>query len=92
MKDIESQLEEKDVKITLKPDAKSYLADKGYSPEMGARPLARLMEDELKKPLTNELLFGELSDGGVVVVSVDKNDDEEQSLKFQCEPITSSAT
>ncbi len=92
MKDIESQLGERDVQITLNPDAKSYLADKGYSPEMGARPLARLMEDELKKPLTNELLFGGLSDGGDVIVSVTKGEDGEESLHFQCTQDTSSET
>jgi ATP-dependent Clp protease ATP-binding subunit ClpA len=83
MKEVHVQLAERDVEIHLLPEAKSYLAKKGYDPDMGARPLARIIEDELKKPLTNELLFGQLEEGGVVNVSTFKGDDDVEELVFK---------
>ena len=86
MKEIETQLAERDVVIKLEEDARAYLAEKGYDPDMGARPLARLMEDELKKPLTNELLFGNLEDGGLVRVGTSTLKEGGKELTFICEP------
>jgi ATP-dependent Clp protease ATP-binding subunit ClpA len=83
MKEVHVQLAERDVEIHLLPEAKSYLAKKGYDPDMGARPLARIIEDELKKPLTNELLFGQLEEGGTVNVSTFKGDDDIEELVFK---------
>ena len=65
-------LDEKGVSLELTKDAKPWLAEKGYDKSMGARPMARLIQEQLKKPLANELLFGELVDGGVAKVAVKK--------------------
>ena len=54
-------------------DARDWLADKGYDKAMGARPMARAVQENLKKPLANELLFGSLVDGGSVSVALDKD-------------------
>ncbi len=62
--ELDLQLLEKKVQIKLDPAARTYLAEKGFSPVYGARPLARLIEDEVKRVLANELLFGELKNGG----------------------------
>jgi ATP-dependent Clp protease ATP-binding subunit ClpA len=62
------QLAERKVSIELTPDARGYLAEKGYDPMNGARPLARVIQDEVKRPLTDELLFGKLAGGGKVRV------------------------
>jgi len=56
------------VTIELTEAATEYLGKKGYDPDNGARPLARVIEDEVKRPLGDELLFGALEDGGHVVV------------------------
>ena len=65
---LEAQLSDRNVVIELSSKARDYLARKGYDKKMGARPLARLMQNELKKPLAEELLFGKLVDGGLVKV------------------------
>jgi ATP-dependent Clp protease ATP-binding subunit ClpA len=62
------QLSERDVTISLTSAARAYLAEKGYDKDQGARPLARLIQDEIKKPLGDELLFGDLENGGHVIV------------------------
>jgi ATP-dependent Clp protease ATP-binding subunit ClpA len=62
------QLLERKVTISVTPAARSYLARKGYDPMNGARPLGRVIQDEVKRPLTDELLFGRLSEGGQVEV------------------------
>lgn len=61
-------LDDKNVRISISDTARQYLIDKGYDPIMGARPMARLIDDEIKKPLASELLFGELSVGGEVFI------------------------
>jgi ATP-dependent Clp protease ATP-binding subunit ClpA len=68
VKELSEQLSERDVTISLTGSARTYLADKGYDKDQGARPLARLIQDEIKKPLGDELLFGELENGGHVIV------------------------
>jgi ATP-dependent Clp protease ATP-binding subunit ClpA len=65
------QLKEKKVVIELSPAAKSYLAEKGYDRLYGARPMARLIQNEIKKPLADALLFGALQSGGLVLVDVE---------------------
>ena len=62
------QLAERNVTIELTDAATDYLAEKGYDPDNGARPLARVMQEEVKRPLGDELLFGALENGGHVVV------------------------
>jgi ATP-dependent Clp protease ATP-binding subunit ClpA len=64
---------DRNVTFELSSDAADWLADKGYDDKMGARPLARVIQEYLKKPLAEELLFGKLSKGGLVKVHL-KND------------------
>jgi ATP-dependent Clp protease ATP-binding subunit ClpA len=64
---------DKQVTITLGADAREWLADKGFDPKMGARPLARLIQNSIKKPLSREMLFGELVNGGTVKVTAGKD-------------------
>ena len=62
--ELESQLEAKKVSMSVTDAARRYLADKGYDPLMGARPMARVIQDEIKRVLADELLFGKLASGG----------------------------
>jgi ATP-dependent Clp protease ATP-binding subunit ClpA len=78
------QLEEREVTIELSAGAKAYLAEKGYDKQNGARPLGRLIQDEIKKPLGDELLFGALEDGGHVLVEAGPS--PEKPLKFSYKP------
>ena len=66
--ELQAQLDVKGVSLEVSSEARAYLAEKGYDKSMGARPMARLIKDELKKELANELLFGELSKGGNVKI------------------------
>ncbi|MCB9930449.1 MAG: ATP-dependent Clp protease ATP-binding subunit ClpA [Alphaproteobacteria bacterium] len=68
--ELEAQLADRNVTIELSEAARTWLAQKGYSHEYGARPLARVIQEHVKKPLAEELLFGKLSKGGVVRVDV----------------------
>ena len=63
---LEAQLAERQVNIELSTEAADWLAEKGYDQQMGARPLARVIQEEIKKPLAEELLFGKLAGGGTV--------------------------
>jgi len=76
--ELEGQLKERKIVIELAPTARERLAEKGYDPDMGARPLGRIIQQELKNPLTDEVLFGKLKGGGKVVVEVD----DEGGFKF----------
>ncbi|MGD8910494.1 MAG: ATP-dependent Clp protease ATP-binding subunit ClpA [Chromatiales bacterium] len=68
--ELEGQLQEKHVSLIVEPEARVWLAEHGYDPSMGARPMARLIQEEIKKPLAEELLFGRLVGGGTVRVDV----------------------
>ena len=68
--ELETQLDEKKVSMHVDDDARTWIAEKGYDVKMGARPMARVIQEHLKKPLANELLFGGLARGGKVTVSV----------------------
>jgi ATP-dependent Clp protease ATP-binding subunit ClpA len=70
MKELSGQLAEKHVTIEVTEPARTYLAEKGYDPDFGARPLARIIQEEVKTPLGEELLFGALEKGGSVVVGI----------------------
>ena len=70
---LEAQLMDRHVAIEMTNEAASWLADKGYDDKMGARPLSRVIQEHIKKPLAEELLFGKLSKGGLVIVSVKNN-------------------
>jgi ATP-dependent Clp protease ATP-binding subunit ClpA len=79
--ELDAQLNEKKVFIQLTPAARRYLAEKGYDPTFGARPMARLIQVEIKRVLADEILFGQLRDGGRV--EIDAADD---ALVFRYEP------
>lgn len=68
--ELEAQLDEKKVSLIIEPVAKQWLAEHGYDKTMGARPMARLIQEKIKKPLAEELLFGKLTEGGHVRVSI----------------------
>ncbi len=78
---LEAQLAERQVAISLLPEARAWLAAKGYDAVYGARPLARVVQTEVRNPLTDELLFGQLEGGGTVRIGL--GDD---ALTFDCEP------
>jgi ATP-dependent Clp protease ATP-binding subunit ClpA len=69
---LEEQLHEKKVEITFSPALKDYLAAKGFDPLMGARPMARLIQDTIRSALADELLFGRLAGGGKVTIDMDE--------------------
>jgi ATP-dependent Clp protease ATP-binding subunit ClpA len=75
VKELQDQLAERKIKIEVRPAARKLLAKKGYEPDFGARPLGRLIQQELKNPLTDEVLFGRLKGGGQVAVDVDDSGD-----------------
>jgi ATP-dependent Clp protease ATP-binding subunit ClpA len=69
--ELEAQLRERKVAIDLRPEARAHLAKKGFDPVYGARPLNRLVQTEVRNPLTDEILFGKLEHGGTVHVGLD---------------------
>ena len=71
---------EKGVSLVVEPAARAWLAKHGYDEKMGARPMARVIQEQIKKKLANELLFGELSQGGLVRI-----DASESGLEFDLE-------
>jgi ATP-dependent Clp protease ATP-binding subunit ClpA len=78
---LEGQLAERRVAIALLPEARAWLAAKGYDPKFGARPLARVIQKELRDPLTDQILFGALEHGGTVTIGV-----ADEKLAFTLEP------
>ena len=81
--EIEAQLEQKRVALVVDDDARHWIAAKGYDPKMGARPMARVLQEHVKRPLAEELLFGRLSGGGTVRVSLAKDG---AGLALDCRP------
>ena len=71
---LEAQLADRNVTIMLTDVARDYLADEGYDPAMGARPLSRVIQEKIKKPLAEELLFGKLTKGGAVTIDFHKGE------------------
>ena len=82
--ELESKLGSNNVTLELDDVARNWIAERGYDPKMGARPMARIIQEHIKRPLAEELLFGSLAEGGHVRITV--NDDDELQLK--AEPIT----
>jgi ATP-dependent Clp protease ATP-binding subunit ClpA len=78
--ELEAQLVDRDVTFDLTPEATRWLGEKGYDDAFGARPLARVIQEHLKKPLADEILFGKLKDGGTVRVLLDR---EKDALAFE---------
>ena len=79
--ELQAQLDEKKVQLEVSEQARDWIADKGYDKTMGARPMQRLIQEKIKKPLAEEILFGQFSSRGGVVY-VDQEGDE-LSLKFK---------
>jgi len=84
---LEEQLQEKKVEVFFTDALKNYLANAGFDPLMGARPMSRLIQDTIRSALADELLFGRLSGGGKVIVTV--NQDEKVTLEFAEEEVAS---
>jgi len=82
LKELQVLLDEKNVTLEITKEAKAWLAEKGYDPAFGARPMARLVEDKLKKPLADAILFGELQKGGKVKVVM-----ADGALKLTCKGV-----
>jgi ATP-dependent Clp protease ATP-binding subunit ClpA len=73
--ELETQLDKNDVTIELEPAARAWIAETGYDKKMGARPMARVIQEHIKRPLAEELLFGKLTDGGHVRVALNQDGD-----------------
>lgn len=73
--ELEIQLDKTDVTIELEPAARTWIAERGYDKKMGARPMARVIQEYIKRPLAEELLFGQLTDGGHVRVDLNQDGD-----------------
>jgi ATP-dependent Clp protease ATP-binding subunit ClpA len=80
--ELEAKLGSNDVTIELDDAARDWIAERGYDEKMGARPMARVIQEHIKRPLADELLFGSLAEGGHVRVTVDGDD----GLKLDPEP------
>lgn len=89
---LEAQLADRGVTFELDDAAVSWLAEKGYDQAMGARPLARTIQEHIKKPLADEVLFGKLKRGGVVKVTVGKKEDGSTGLLLESIPGDTKAT
>jgi ATP-dependent Clp protease ATP-binding subunit ClpA len=70
---LESQLSEKKVEAVFTENLKKFLAKNGFDPQMGARPMSRLIQDTIRRALADELLFGKLANGGRVTIDADSN-------------------
>jgi ATP-dependent Clp protease ATP-binding subunit ClpA len=68
--ELEAKLGNNDVTLELDDAAREWIAERGYDPKMGARPMARVIQEHIKRPLAEELLFGSLADGGHVRITV----------------------
>jgi ATP-dependent Clp protease ATP-binding subunit ClpA len=79
MKELSAQLAERKVKLELAPAAREHLSQKGYDPDFGARPLARVIQEDIKQPLGEELLFGKLEKGGLVVIDAEAAEIEDEA-------------
>jgi ATP-dependent Clp protease ATP-binding subunit ClpA len=82
IKELNSQIKDKNIEIVLDSATKSWLAKKGYDKKMGARPLSRIIDTEIKSPLSRRILFGDLKDGGKIKVSI-----VDDKLSFEILPL-----
>jgi ATP-dependent Clp protease ATP-binding subunit ClpA len=79
--ELEAQLALKDVSISVSAPAKEWLAEQGFDPEMGARPMKRVIQNEIKRPLADDLLFGALSEGGEVDITLSKKKGSQLNIR-----------
>jgi ATP-dependent Clp protease ATP-binding subunit ClpA len=75
---LEAQLSDRNITIELTSEANAWLAERGYDEKFGARPLGRVIQEHIKKPLAEEILFGALKDGGIVKVLVEEKDGDKK--------------
>jgi ATP-dependent Clp protease ATP-binding subunit ClpA len=80
---LEAQLADRDVTIELSEPAKAWLIEHGYDEQMGARPMARIIQEHVKKPLADEVLFGKLKSGGHVRVVLVKDEQGTDKIGFE---------
>jgi ATP-dependent Clp protease ATP-binding subunit ClpA len=85
--ELNSQVKEKNIEIVATTEAVDWMATKGYDKKMGARPLARLIDNKIKSPLSRRILFGDLKDGGVITISI-VNDDLDFAIGKFFKPLT----
>ena len=71
--ELKDMVKDKDVKINITDETLDYLVEKGFDPKMGARPLQRVIDKEIKRPLARMLLFGDLKDGGKLTINKDSD-------------------
>ncbi|MEL6506867.1 MAG: ATP-dependent Clp protease ATP-binding subunit ClpA [Pseudomonadota bacterium] len=83
---LESQLADRHISFELDQAATDWLAKRGFDDEMGARPLGRVIQEHVKKPIADEILFGALKDGGVVRVTVNETDTDKLAFEFVPDP------
>ncbi|MBT8098222.1 MAG: ATP-dependent Clp protease ATP-binding subunit ClpA, partial [Gammaproteobacteria bacterium] len=81
--ELEAKLSSNNVTLELDDEARDWIADRGYDAKMGARPMARIIQEHIKRPLAEELLFGSLEGGGHVRISVGPDD----NLELNAEPL-----
>jgi ATP-dependent Clp protease ATP-binding subunit ClpA len=81
--ELEAKLGDNNVTLELDDDAREWIAARGYDPKMGARPMARIIQEHIKRPLAEELLFGTLADGGHVRIGVG----EDGEIRLHAEPV-----
>ncbi|MDH3435207.1 MAG: ATP-dependent Clp protease ATP-binding subunit ClpA, partial [Gammaproteobacteria bacterium] len=81
--ELESKLDSNNVTLELDDAAREWIAERGYEPKMGARPMARIIQEHIKRPLAEELLFGSLAEGGHVRITVGPDDE----LQLNAEPV-----
>ncbi len=79
--ELEAQLALKDVSISVSGPAREWLAEQGFDPEMGARPMQRVIQNKIKRPLADDLLFGVLAEGGEVDISLSKKGGGELKIR-----------
>ena len=72
--ELQSLIKDKTINIIVSPAAMGLLVEQGFDPKMGARPLSRIIDNKIKKPLSREMLFGRLRNGGAVLVDAINND------------------
>lgn len=80
--ELKNMVKDKGINITISDEALDYLVDKGFDPKMGARPLQRVIDKEIKRPLSKQILFGNLKSGGTVSITVDND-----GLTLECEAV-----
>ena len=81
--ELKTQVKDKGINITISDDAIDYLVDKGFDKKMGARPLQRVIDKDIKRPMSKEMLFGSLKTGGNVRIDVAKGEITIKVLKHE---------